>query len=176
MKIKKQGFIHLYTGNGRGKTTSALGLALRAVGAGKKVALIQFMKKPIYSEHKAIKKYKLPIDVFAYGIGFYKILGDNKPKEAHIAAAQKGFDKAKEIIEKGKHNVIILDEINIAIGFGLLDVDEVIKILKPKKADIILTGRRAHPKLKKIADVITIVENKKHYYDKGVKARKGIEY
>ncbi len=174
--MKKRGFIHLYTGNGRGKTTSALGLALRAIGAGKKVALIQFMKRPNFSEHKAIKKYKLPIDVFAYGIGFYKILGDNKPKEVHVAAAKNGLAKAKEIIEKGKHDVIILDEINIAVGFGLLDVDEVIKILKPKKADVILTGRCAHSKLKKLADVITLVKNKKHYYDKGVKARKGIEY
>ncbi|OGD56576.1 hypothetical protein A2V71_02670 [Candidatus Berkelbacteria bacterium RBG_13_40_8] len=174
--MKKQGFVHLYTGNGRGKTTSALGLSLRALGAGKKVVLIQFMKKAQYSEHRAIKKYKLPIDVFAFGIGFYKILGDNKPKEAHVAAAQKGLQKAKEIIEEGKHNVIILDEVNIAVSSGLLDVNEVIKILKPKKADIILTGRHAHPKLKKLADVITLVENKKHYYDKGVKARKGIEY
>ncbi len=174
--MKRHGFIHLYTGNGRGKTTSALGLALRAIGAGKKVALIQFMKKPKYSEHRAIKKYKLPIDVFAFGIGFYKILGDDKPKEAHITAAHKGLAKAKEIIEKGKHEVIILDEINIAVSSGLLEVKEVVKILKPKKADIILTGRHADTKLKKIADVITLVENKKHYYDKGVKARKGIEY
>lgn len=174
--MKKRGFIHLYTGNGRGKTTSALGLSLRAIGAGKKVALIQFMKKPKYSEHKAIKKYKLPIDVFAYGIGFYKILGDNKPKRAHVAAAQKGLTKAEEIIKKERHDVIILDEINIAVSSGLLDVNEVVKILKPKSADIILTGRHAHPRLKKIADVITLVENKKHYYDKGVKARRGIEY
>lgn len=174
--MKKQGFIHLYTGNGRGKTTSALGLSLRAIGAGKKVALIQFMKKPIYSEHKAIKKYKLPINVWAFGIGFYKILGDNKPKEEHVSAAKRGLDKAKEIIAKNKHHVIILDEINIAVDAGLLDVDEVLKILKPKKADIILTGRHAHRKLQGIADVITISENKKHYYDKGVKARKGIEY
>lgn len=172
--------IQIYTGNGKGKTTAALGLALRAIGSNKKVALVQFMKKPIYSEHKAIKKYKLPIDVFAFGIGFYKILGDKKRKKQHRDVIQKAWKKAESIIESKKYDVIILDEINVAIGFGLLDIDNVIETLTASRftlhAEIILTGRKAHPKLKKIADLITEMKPIKHYFTKGVRARKGIEY
>lgn len=169
-------YIQIYTGEGKGKTTSSLGLAIRAIGANKKVALIQFMKKPIYSEHKAIKKYKLPIDVFAYGIGFYKILGDKKTKKQHREVIDKAWKKAQEIINSKKYDLIILDEINAAIGFGLLSIDIVIDTIKTSKSEIVLTGRKAHPKLKKIADLITEMKPVKHYFDKGVKARKGIEY
>ena len=177
--------IHIYTGDGKGKTTAALGLALRAIGAGKKVAIVQFMKKGDYSEHKAIKKYKLPIEIYSFGIGYYKIMGDKKPKSTHQKAAQKALNRARKLIQKGKHDLIILDEINVAIGFGLINIDEVITILRSsplgmlfgkRSADIILTGRRAHPKLKKIADLITNMKKVKHYFDKGLKARRGIEY
>lgn len=173
----RKAFIHIYTGDGKGKTTAALGLALRAIGAGKKVVIVQFMKRPSYSEHRAIKKYKLPVDVFAYGIGYYKIMGDKKPKKAHQLAAQKALKKAQELILSGKYDLIILDEINVAVGFGLLDVNEVISMLSgSRKSEVILTGRKAHPKLKKLADLVTEMKKVKHYYDKGVKARKGIEY
>lgn len=175
--------IHIYTGDGKGKTTAALGLALRAIGAGKKVAILQFMKKGDCSECKAIKKYQLPILIESFGAGFYKILGDDKPKSAHQKAAQKALERAKEIIEKGNHDLIILDEINIAIGFGLIKVDAVIEIIQSKRlvesgkrdVDIILTGRSLHPKLKKLADLITVMKKEKHYFDQGIKARKGIE-
>lgn len=179
---KKKGFIHIYTGDGKGKTTSALGLALRAIGAGKKVAIVQFMKKGNYSEHKAIKKYNLPILIESFGIGYYKIMGDKKPTSAHQKAARKALQRARDIINSNKYDLIILDEINVAIGFGLLDVNEVIDILVtiPKHAnsisDTVLTGRRAHPKLKKIADLVTEMKKIKHYFDKDIKARKGIEY
>lgn len=179
--------IHIYTGDGKGKTTAALGLALRAIGADKKVAIIQFMKKGNYSEHKAIKKYKLPILIEAYGIGYYKILGDKKPVSAHQKAAQKGLKRAKELIEAAKHDLIILDEINVAVGLGLIDINEVIpicthirrgsKTVKQVSAtDIVLTGRRAHPKLKKLAHLVTDMKKVKHYFDEGIKAREGIEY
>ena len=177
---KKKGFIHIYTGDGKGKTTAALGLALRALGAGKKVAIIQFMKKPSSSEHKAIKKYKLPILIESYGIGYYKILGDKKPKSAHKLAAQKALERAREIITSQKYDLIILDEFNVVISFGLIDIDDVIKMLmadgKQLTAEIILTGRKADPKLKKLADLVTVMKKVKHYYDTGIKARKGIEY
>jgi len=175
--IMKKGKIHVYTGDGKGKTTAALGLALRAVGAGKKVAIIQFMKKPNYSEHKAIKKYKLPIEIESFGIGYYKILGDKHTQEQHQKASQKALKRAEEIIKKNKYDLIILDEINIAIGFGLIDLDDVITILNTRqKAEIVLTGRRAHPKLKNIADLVTEMKKSKHYFDKGIKAREGIEF
>lgn len=175
----KKGFIHIYTGDGKGKTTAALGLALRAIGAGKKVAIIQFMKKADYSEHKAIKKYKLPILVESFGIGYYKILGDKKPKSAHQKAAEKALNRAREIINSKKYDLIILDEINVAIGFGLIDINEVISMLTANRlltTEIILTGRKAHQKLKKLADLITDMKKVKHYFDKGIKAKKGIEF
>jgi len=179
-KSKTRGLIHIYTGDGKGKTTSALGLALRAIGAGKKVAIIQFMKKGNYSEHKAIKKYRLPILIESFGIGYYKIMGDKKPKSAHQKAAQRGIQRARDIIASNKYNLIILDEINIAVGFGLINVQDVIDILltdnRLLSTDIILTGRRAHPKLRKIADLVTEMKKIKHPFDRGIKARKGIEY
>lgn len=179
-KRKQKGFIHIYTGDGKGKTTSALGLALRAIGTGKKVAIVQFMKKTDYSEHKAIKKYRLPIIVESFGIGYYKIMGDKKPKSAHKKAAQKALNRARDVIENNKYDLIILDEINVAISFGLIDIEEVISMLttngKQLTAEIILTGRNAPAKLKKIAHLVTEMKKIKHYFDKGVKARRGIEY
>lgn len=176
----QKGQIHIYTGNGKGKTTAALGLALRALGANKKVGIIQFMKKGEYSEHKAIKKYKLPILIESFGIGFYKILGDKKPKEAHKKAAQKALNRSREIINSNKYDLVILDEVNVAIDSGLIDINEVVSILKPEtlnpKPDIILTGRNALPKLKKLADLVTDMKKIKHPFDKGIKAKKGIEY
>lgn len=169
--------IHIYTGDGKGKTTAALGLALRALGAHKKVAILQFMKKPDTSEYRAIKKYKLPILIESFGIGFYKILSDKKPKEKHQKAAQKALKKTKELIEKNDFDLIILDEINVATSYNLIDIQEVIEIISlNKKSELILTGRNAHPKLKKLADLVTEMKKNKHYFDQGVKARKGIEF
>ncbi|KKQ16688.1 MAG: ATP:corrinoid adenosyltransferase BtuR/CobO/CobP [Berkelbacteria bacterium GW2011_GWA1_36_9] len=169
--------IHIYTGEGKGKTTAALGLALRALGAQKRVAIIQFMKKGDSSEIKAIKKHKLPIDVFTFGIGFFKILGDNKPPEKHKQATQKGLKKARQIIEKGDFDLIILDEINVALDYNLIIFEEVVEIIKlNKKAELILTGRNAPSKLIKIADLVSVIQKNKHYFDTGVKARKGIEF
>ncbi len=177
---KEKGLIHIYTGDGKGKTTAALGLALRAIGAGKKVAIVQFMKKGDYSEHKAIKKYRLPILIESFGIGYYKIMEDKKPKEAHKRAAQKGLKRAAEIINAGEHDIVILDEINVAIWFELIDINEVITLLTADRlqstAEVILTGRKAHARLKKIADLVTEMKKIKHPFDKGTKARKGIEY
>lgn len=168
--------IQIYTGDGKGKTTAALGLALRAVGANKKVVLIQFMKKPDFSEHKAIKKYKLPIDVFSYGIGFYKILGDTHIEQQHRDAAQKALEKTRAVINSKKYDLVILDEINVALQYKLIKADDVVEILKNNHSELILTGRGADTKLKKIADLVSEIKNIKHYYDKGTKARKGIEF
>ena len=191
---KRNGKIQIYTGDGKGKTTASLGLSLRAIGAGKKVAIVQFMKKPNYSEHKAIKKYKLPIKVFTFGIGFYKIMGDKHAPEEHYQANLRALKKAKKIIDSKKYDLIILDEILNAInrdlgeftqgiinpGFELLDENLVIDELGLDKndfdIDIVLTGRSLPPKLKKIADLVTEMKPIKHYFDKGLQARQGIEY
>lgn len=170
--------IQIYTGDGKGKTTAAMGLALRACGAKKHVAILQFMKKGDSSEIIAIKKYRLPIDVFCFGIGFYGILDDKKPKKIHINKAEKGLKKAQLIIKSQKYDLIILDEINIAVDLGLIDVNQVIDIIKTddQSIDIVLTGRNAHLKLKKIADLVSNIKKEKHYFDKDTKARKGIEF
>lgn len=180
--MKKNKIIHIITGNGKGKTTASLGLALRALGANKKVLLIQFMKKAEFSEHKAIEKYKLPITVKTFGIGFYKILGDTHTEAEHKLACQKALESAREAIESNTYDLIILDEINVAVGFKLIDVNEVISILiNPRPStldplDLVLTGRKAHPKLKKVADLVSDLKCVKHYFDSGVPARKGIEF
>jgi len=177
--LENKGLIHIYTGDGKGKTTSALGLALRAIGANKKVAVIQFMKKGIYSEHRAIKKYKLPILIESYGIGYYKIMGDKHTEKEHKKAAHKALTRAGELIGSSKYDLVILDEINVAIGFGLIDANEVVTMLTAERlptTEIVLTGRRAHPKLEKIADLITEMKKIKHPFDKGIIARKGTEY
>lgn len=173
----------MITGDGKGKTTSALGLALRSIGAGKRVKVIQFMKKCEFSEHKTIQKYKLPIDIECFGIGFYKILGDTHTEEEHIEACQKAWEAAKLAIDSNEYDLIILDEINVALGFKLLKINDVISILKPKAhprgglclVDIVLTGRKAHPELKKIAHLVSDIRSAKHYFDKGLDARTGIE-
>lgn len=171
--------IQIYTGDGKGKTTAALGQALRAIGANKKVAILQFMKKGDSSEFKAINKYKLPIDVFSFGIGFFKILGDKHTNNEHKKAAQKAFVKVQDIIASKKYDVIILDEINVAIDLKLINIDDVVEMLLSVGScplEVVLTGRKAHPKLLKIADLVSEIKKKKHYFDKGVKARKGIEF
>lgn len=169
--------IQIYTGEGKGKTTAALGLALRALGAQKKVAIIQFLKKPNTSEYKAINKFKLPILIESFGIGFFKILGDNKPPQAHQKAAQKALQKARQVIESKNYDLVILDEINVALNYNLITLTEIMEIIKlNKKTELILTGRNAHPKLKKIADLVTEMKNNKHYFNNGTPARKGIEY
>lgn len=179
--MKKKQIIHIITGDGKGKTTAALGLSLRAIGAGKKVKVIQFMKKPIFSEHKAIKKYNLPIEVESFGIGFYKILGDTHTEAEHKKSCQKALSAAQAAINSNDYDLLILDEINVAVQSGLIEVDEVISILTPetsnlKPLDIVLTGRNAHSKIKKIADLISDVKCSKHYFDDGQEARQGIEF
>lgn len=182
--IKPKNFVHIITGDGKGKTTAALGLALRAIGAGKKVIIIQFMKKPDFSEYKAIKKYQLPIEIESYGLGFYKILGDKRPPAAHKKAAQKALRRAKDAIASQKYDLIILDEINVAVSMKLINIDELLSLIdlfrttdnSQRTADLILTGRNAHPKIKRQTDLISDIKKIKHYFDRGINARKGIEF
>jgi cob(I)alamin adenosyltransferase len=169
-----KGYIHIYTGNGKGKTTAALGLSVRAVGAGKKVFFAQFVKGQVYSEVKAVQSFLPAITVKQYGLDcfIYK-----KPEQADIDVARKGFEEVSQIIASGKYDVVVLDEANIAIYFNLFTVEELIKILKskPEETEIIITGRYAPIELIEIADLVTEMQEVKHYYTKGVEARVGIE-
>lgn len=171
----RKGYIQVYTGNGKGKTTAILGLSLRAAGAGLKVFIVQFLKKRRSSEHKALERFKDLITIKQYGTRFFK---KGEFTKSDIEATKKGFEEVKDIISSKRYNLVILDEINVAIHYKLLSLDDVINVLKskPEGTEIILTGRYADEKIIELADLVTEVREIKHYYKKGVKARKGIEY
>lgn len=175
MPLNNKGLIHIYTGNGKGKTTASLGLALRALGRGFKVHIIQFMKGRNFGELKSGKNLKnLTIKQF----GGSSFIDKNKLKEKDIELAKKGVEEAKKILKRGQHRLLILDEINCALAWKLITLNEVIHLIKskPKNIELVLTGRYAHPKIKELADYLTIMKEEKHPYKKGIKARKGIEY
>ncbi|MDD4979930.1 MAG: cob(I)yrinic acid a,c-diamide adenosyltransferase [Candidatus Omnitrophica bacterium] len=166
--------IQVYTGNGKGKTTAALGQALRAAGGGLKIYICQFLKNGCYCELTAIKKFK-NIKVEQFGRAFFI---RKNPAQKDRELAKRGLNKAKEIICAGYYDVVILDEINPALKLGLLELRDVISLIKsaPGKTELILTGRQAHPEIVKAADLVSEIKEVKHYYKKGVKARKGIEF
>lgn len=166
--------IQVYTGKGKGKTTAALGLALRAVGAGLKVYIGQFIKGKYYSELNALKKLKnIKVEQFGRGCFIKKI-----PTAQDLTLARKGLEKVKKIISLKTYDMVILDEVNIALKLKLLELDAVTELLKktPKNLELVLTGRNAHPKILKLADLVSEIKEVKHYYRKGIKARRGIEY
>jgi len=169
-----QGLVQVYTGNGKGKTTAALGLALRAVGAGLKVFIAQFVKGMEYSELKAIRERFPEITIRQYGSDCFIV---NKPTEDDVKLAQKGLAEVRKIIQTGNYDIVILDEANIAVYYQLFSIDDLLKMirLKPPHVEIIITGRKAHPQLIESADLVTDMQEVKHYYQAGIKARKGIE-
>lgn len=170
-----KGYIQIYTGNGKGKTTAALGLTLRAAGAGKKVFFAQFVKGQIYSEVKAIQGCLPSVEIRQYGLDCFIF---NEPSQEDISIARKGLKEVEEVILSGKYDVVVLDEANIAIYYKLFSAGELIEVLKqrPDKTEIIITGRYAAPELIELADLVTEMKEVKHYYTKGVQARTGIEY
>lgn len=166
--------IQVYTGNGKGKTTAALGLAVRAAGANLKVYIIQFVKGRRYSELASLKKIK-NIKVEQCGRScFIK----KKPTAEDIKLAKKGLKKARNAIMKSCYNIVILDEINIALKLKLINLNELLRLIEntPKKIELILTGRYAHTKILKLADLVSQINDKKHYFKKGIRGRKGIEF
>ena len=178
----KKGIVQVYTGDGKGKTTAALGLALRAIGQGFKVYMIQFLKSPKLSSGE----YKIK-NIFGDNFELNRL---NTPwwslksfkNDDHIMRMKEILKeeiiKLKGIISSGKYNLIILDEINICLFYGLIDLEEVIEIIKnkPKDVELVLTGRYAPEELKEIADLVTEMRLIKHPFSQGLKARKGIEY
>jgi len=168
-----RGMVHVYTGNGKGKTTAALGLAIRAVGAGKKVFIAQFVKGMKYSELNSLAEIN-NIDVKQYGLDCFIV---NKPKKEDIEAARKGLKESAEILKNGEYDIVILDEANIAVYFELFSIEELIGIVENRKKNIevIITGRYADPMLIDFADLVTEMREVKHYYRQGIEARTGIE-
>jgi len=168
-------YIQVYTGDGKGKTTAAIGLSIRAMGAGKNVFFAQFVKGQIYAEIKALEQFGEQICIKQYGLECFIV---EKPKKEDIIKAQKGWEEVKKHILSGSYDLIILDEIHIAIYYKLLSLDDILETLKNKspKTELVLTGRKAPKKIIDIADLVTEMKEIKHYYQKGVEAREGIEY
>jgi cob(I)alamin adenosyltransferase len=169
-----KGYVQVYTGNGKGKTTAAFGLALRAVGAGLRVFIAQFVKNSKYSEIKAVERLGDAITLRQYGRGdFLK----RKPDTEDIRAAREGLKEVQQIMVSGMYDVIILDEANIATYYNLFSVEGLLNFIhaKPENMEVVLTGRRADPRIIEAADLVTEMKEIKHYYHQGVKARVGIE-
>ncbi len=173
------GLVIVYTGSGKGKTTAALGMALRALGHGFKVAMIQFIKGSwYYGELKSSSKLEPDFELVAAGKGFVGIIDDNKPIEDHVNAAREALQISKEKITSGNYDIIILDEINYAVNLKLISVDDVLELikLKPKKTTLVLTGNHASEKVIESADLVTEMKEIKHPYRQGRKAKRGIDF
>jgi len=169
--------ILVFTGNGKGKTTAALGHALRGCGSGRRVLMVQFIKGDWRSgEEDAVKKLGRNFKLVKGGLGFVGILGDNKPRGEHKKKAEETWKMVKREIKSGKWDLVILDEINIALNLKLLSIKDILSFIKKSSCDLILTGRNAPSSLIKSADLVTEMRNVKHPYSKGQKAKKGIEF
>ncbi|MHC1566520.1 MAG: cob(I)yrinic acid a,c-diamide adenosyltransferase [Candidatus Syntropharchaeia archaeon] len=172
----EKGLIHVYTGDGKGKTTASLGLAFRAAGHGFRVFMIQFMKgieNRDYGELKFSQTFH-NLTMVQFGTGFV----GKKPSEFDILSARKGMECAKKAINSGKYDIVILDEINVAINYGLVPLEEVIELIekKPNGVELILTGRNAPEEIIERSDYVTEMRLIKHPYDRGIGARVGIEF
>ncbi|VVB62156.1 ATP:corrinoid adenosyltransferase BtuR/CobO/CobP [uncultured archaeon] len=174
MSLKK-GFIHVYTGNGKGKTTAAIGLGIRAIGDGLKVIMIQFMKGRRYSEIDVLQHIK---NFTVVQFGRDEFVSKEKPEQIDIDLAQKGLLYAKDVVQKGGYDLVILDEINVAVDFNLITSTDVLELLekKPETLELVLTGRYASPEIIKHADIVSEILEIKHPYQKGVQSRKGIDW
>ncbi len=169
-----KGYLQVYTGNGKGKTTAALGLALRAAGAGLKIYIAQFLKQGDYSEIKALERFSDAIVLEQFGLGqFVK----GQPTQAEIDAARDGLAKARQRLSSGDYDMVILEEANVAAAIGLFSVKDLMDIIqqRPDHVELVITGRNAAPEVIEKADLVTEMKAVKHYYDQGVQARVGIE-
>jgi len=173
----RTGLIIVHTGAGKGKTTAALGLAFRAIGNGMKVLMVQFIKGSWhYGELDAAEAFGENFVLRPMGKGFMKLGGELDPEQ--VKAADKAWAFSREQLFAGEYDMIILDEINYAISYGLIKVEPVVEALEKKPGDVhvVLTGRNAHPKIVEAADLVTEMREVKHPYQKGIDAQKGIEY
>jgi len=172
MNKLSRGLIQVYTGEGKGKTTAALGLALRALGQGLSVYIIQFLKKWSPSgEIRALKRFP---NLYIKRFGSGKFVDIKNPNPKDIKIAQEGFEYAKQIITSGKYDLVILDEVNLIVAWKFINVDKLLKLIqrRPVHVELVLTGRHAHPKIIAKADLVTEMKKIKHYIDKKILARR----
>ena len=176
MAAKFKGYIQVYTGNGKGKTTAALGLALRAAGHGLRTYIGQFLKGQAYGELAAVRKLKPLIIIGQFGRKGFVHVTEN-PDEEDIRRARAGLEKCRRAMLSGLYSIVVLDEINVALHFRLLEEKDVLGLLdqKPAEVELVLTGRYAPPSIVRRADLVTEMKDRKHYYARGVRARMGIE-
>jgi cob(I)alamin adenosyltransferase len=171
-----KGLVEIFTGEGKGKTSAALGAIIRALGHGLRVYIVFFMKGDFpYGEQKIL--CQLP-NCTMERFGFQEFVDPTHPKPEEKAEARKALEAARKAMLSKKYDVVILDEVNVAAAWKLIDVDDVVKLIedKPEKVELILTGRYADPKIVKLADLVTEMIKIKHPYDKGILSRKGVEY
>ncbi len=162
-----KGYIQVYTGNGKGKTTAAFGQALRALGAGFTVFIGQFVKGKMYHENKATARFLKNITIKQYGLGCFIV---DAPTNKDIETAQNGLEEMKKIIHSGEYDMVIMDEVNIALYYKLIDIEDIVKLMKskPGQVELILTGRYAPLEIIDLADLVTEMREVKHYYQKGI--------
>lgn len=177
--LLEHGYIQIYTGDGKGKTTASLGLALRALGHGWKVMIIQFTKGDsgtTYGEIASAGKFLENLEVHQFGMD--RVVYKHNVCMEDYKEAKKGWELAKQAIQSGEYQLVILDELNICVAMNMIKVSEVKEVLlnKPESLEIVLTGRYAHPELVALAHLVTEMKPIKHYFDMGVMARQGIEY
>ncbi|MCF7815336.1 MAG: cob(I)yrinic acid a,c-diamide adenosyltransferase [Candidatus Cloacimonetes bacterium] len=167
--------IQIYTGNGKGKTTAALGLIVRALGRQKKVCLIQFMKKNFeYGEIQFLSKQK---NLYIFQFGTDKLIDPENPAKIDFDEAEKAFKKCKEVISSQKFDLIVIDEINVAVKWKLLSLEKQLELMQiSTESEIVLTGRYADKRTIEKADLVTEMKEVKHYFNKGFQVRKGIEF
>jgi cob(I)alamin adenosyltransferase len=176
---ERKGLVVVITGNGKGKTSSALGMIVRACGHGMRSSMVQFMKGDIYAgEWDGLKKLRCDVDLISTGMGFCGIQGNPYSHVEHREAAQRAIRLAGDKIESGEYDVVVLDEINNALKLGLVDREQVLDLIhrKPPLLHLILTGRDAHPEVIAVADTVSEVREIKHAYREGIEPQPGIDY
>ena len=177
--MSKNGLTIVYTGKGKGKTTAALGIALRATGYKKKICMIQFIKGSWhYGEMESSKRLEQEFEMVAIGKGFVGIIDDKSPKEDHQEIAKEAIRISNEKIQSGKYDIVILDEINYAVNLNLISLDDVLDLIKskPENVDLVLTGNYAKEEVIEAADLVTEMKEIKHPFQKGIKAKEGIDF
>ena len=169
-----QGFVQVYTGDGKGKTTAALGLAIRAAGAGMRVYIGQLVKNAAYSELATLRRLADCITVEQFGRGCFLL---TEPAPEDVAAARRGLDAIGQAMQSGGYDLVVADEANVAVALHLLDEADLLALIdrRPPAVELLLTGRGAPPGVIARADLVTEMRSHKHYYDRGIEARKGIE-
>lgn len=173
-KNEMKGYVQVYTGDGKGKTTAALGLSIRAAGAGLKTFIAQFIKMGDYSEVKSLKRFSDLITVEQFGHGRFR---QDPPPPEDIEAARKGLKRVKAIMDADVYDMVILEEATVAVNRKLFDVEDILKIIdaKPDHLELVITGRNANPRIIARADLVTEMKKIKHYFQQGIGARRGIE-